>query len=283
MEFWGVEVKAGEPLVVEPEDDMVLHLSQACLAEVNKDKGTEPVHLYAKIGDQKLVIGILSHDKFPQISVDLIFDAEFELSHNWKNGSVHFTGYKALIPSESDDDSDSEDDQPLIPAPAKQEIKIVETNKDVKSDQMLDGGDSDEENSSSDDEESDDEQQAKIKNDEESEDEDESDSEEEDEETPEKATNGKKRAAESSKKTPVAEKKARLVTPEKSGIKTDGQKGGGHTATPYPSKQAGKKAANSDRGKQQTSKSGGTFHCKPCNRSFNSEIALQSHTKAKHQ
>lgn len=58
-----------------------------------------------------------------------------------------------------DDDSDSEDDQPLIPAPAKQEIKIVETNKDVKSDQMLDGGDSDEENSSSDDEESDDEQQ----------------------------------------------------------------------------------------------------------------------------
>lgn len=74
---------------------------QACLAEVNKDKGTEPVHLYAKIGDQKLVIGILSHDKFPQISVDLIFDAEFELSHNWKNGSVHFTGYKALIPSES--------------------------------------------------------------------------------------------------------------------------------------------------------------------------------------
>lgn len=73
---------------------------QACLAEVKKDKGSEPVFLYAKIGDQKLVLGILSSEKFPQISLDLVFEKTFELSHNWKNGSVHFTGYRSPTPFE---------------------------------------------------------------------------------------------------------------------------------------------------------------------------------------
>lgn len=49
------------------------------------------------------------------------------------------------------DDSDSEDDKPHSPALAKQQIKTVETSKDVKSDQMVDSSDSDEEDSSSDD------------------------------------------------------------------------------------------------------------------------------------
>ena len=72
---------------------------QAALGEV-KDKG-EPVTLYVKFGNQKLVLGTLSSEKFPQISYDLIFEKEFELSHNWKNGSVFFTGYKAEPPLES--------------------------------------------------------------------------------------------------------------------------------------------------------------------------------------
>lgn len=48
-----------------------------------------------KFGDEKLGIGILSSEKFPQISFNLVFEKEFELSHNWKNGSVVFTGYRA--------------------------------------------------------------------------------------------------------------------------------------------------------------------------------------------
>lgn len=68
---------------------------QACLGEVRKDKGSEPVSLYVKIDNQNLAVGTLSLEKFPQISYDLIFEKEFELSHNWKNGSVFFTGYKA--------------------------------------------------------------------------------------------------------------------------------------------------------------------------------------------
>lgn len=72
-------------------------IMQACLGEVKKDKGSEPVHLFAKVDDKKFVIGILSSEKFPQISFDLVFEKEFELSHNWKNGSVYFTGYRSSI------------------------------------------------------------------------------------------------------------------------------------------------------------------------------------------
>lgn len=53
-----------------------------------------------KVDEQKLVLGTLSHDKFPQISFDLVFEKKFELSHNWKNGSVYFAGYRAYYAPE---------------------------------------------------------------------------------------------------------------------------------------------------------------------------------------
>ncbi|WRX07951.1 hypothetical protein QQP08_000438, partial [Theobroma cacao] len=46
------------------------------------------VTLHVNADGQKLVVGTLSHQNFPQLSFDLVFDQEFELSHNWKNGSV---------------------------------------------------------------------------------------------------------------------------------------------------------------------------------------------------
>ncbi|KAA3465036.1 histone deacetylase HDT1-like isoform X3 [Gossypium australe] len=63
-----------------------------------------------------------------------------------------------------------------------------------------------------------------------------------------------------------------------------GKKAGGHTATPHPSKKAGKTSATAAAAAQvkQTPKSGGSFPCKSCGRSFGSENALQSHSKAKH-
>nr|GMC49548.1 histone deacetylase HDT1-like [Ipomoea batatas]GMD83438.1 histone deacetylase HDT1-like [Ipomoea batatas] len=93
-----------------------------------------------------------------------------------------------------------------------------------------------------------------------------------------KVESGKKRPPESSKKTPVPEKKVKMATPQK----TDGKKGSEHVATPHPSKKAAGKTPNNKAAKQQTPKSGGSHLCKPCNRSFGSESALDSHSKAKH-
>ncbi|KAK4772759.1 hypothetical protein SAY86_014534 [Trapa natans] len=84
MEFWGVEVKAGQPLKVKPEDEEIIHISLATLGESEK-KGVESVPIYVKSGNKKLVLGTLSANKFPQISYDLVFEKEFELSHNWKD------------------------------------------------------------------------------------------------------------------------------------------------------------------------------------------------------
>ena len=56
--------------------------------------------IYLKVGEQKFVLGTLNREKIPQISLDLVLDKEFEISHNSKNASVHFVGYKALLPDE---------------------------------------------------------------------------------------------------------------------------------------------------------------------------------------
>jgi len=71
---------------------------QACLGEAKKDKGNESVCLFVNFDDQKLVLGTLSHEKIPQIPFDLVFEKDFELSHNLKNGSVFFSGYKVAQP-----------------------------------------------------------------------------------------------------------------------------------------------------------------------------------------
>ncbi|KAF9591122.1 hypothetical protein IFM89_002077 [Coptis chinensis] len=102
-------------------------------------------------------------------------------------------------------------------------------------------------------------------------------SDEADEETPKKGT---KRPAQSASKTPIPEKKAKLLTPQKTG--PEGKKVGGHTATPHPSKKSGKTSINNDNSKQKTPKSSGQIPCKSCSKTFNSDTALQSHSKAKH-
>ncbi|KAM3205110.1 histone deacetylase HDT1 [Capsicum annuum] len=282
MEFWGAEVKSGQPLSVQPGDDMILHLSQASLGEVKKDKGSEPVCLFVTIDGKKLVLGTLSTDKLPQQQFDLIFDRDFELSHNWKNGSVYFFGYKTANFEDEEDDElyedGSDEEIPLTianngkpeakasakdSAPAKQKVTVVEPSKGAKVD------DSDE---SSDDDLSDDEDDSEMGED----DSDEDQSDESEEETPEKAETSKKRPADSSAKAPVLDKKkTKFTTPQK----TDGKKGAVHVSTPHPSKQAGKTPGNKP---NQTPKSGGSFACKTCNRTFGSENALESHSKAKH-
>ncbi|XP_039064865.1 histone deacetylase HDT1-like [Hibiscus syriacus] len=237
MEFWGIEVKAGQPIKADPGADYVIHLSQASLGE-SKNKA-DSVPLYVNTDGKKLVLGTLSHQNCPQLSFDLVFDQEFELSHNWKNGSVYFLGYKTYVPEEGDDfdmsgdevSSDEEEELPLVaaengkakadaktakanagkPEPVKSAVKIAEPSKKTEDD----------------DEDSEDEEDS----DEMSEDD---TSDEEDEETPKKVESSKKRPAEPA--TPASSKKAKsAVTPQK----TDGKKGG-HTATPTQQSRLGK-------------------------------------------
>ncbi|KAK2644260.1 hypothetical protein Ddye_019455 [Dipteronia dyeriana] len=94
MEFWCVEIKGGEPLKVEIGCDKILHLAQASLHALKKDHGDVSVSLFLKTGNQVVVLGNLCIGKQHQVFVDLVFEKEIELSHNWKDGSVHFCGYK---------------------------------------------------------------------------------------------------------------------------------------------------------------------------------------------
>ncbi|KAK4286376.1 hypothetical protein QN277_002937 [Acacia crassicarpa] len=299
MEFWGVEVKAGEPVKVDPLDfDAYIHISQAALGETKKDKGAEPVVLYLKFGDQKLVLGTLSKDNFPQISFDLVLEKEFELSHNSKNVSVFFCGYKAEIPEEEGDDdfddmSDSEEDVdlPVIAkdngkldtktglakvAPSKKsDATFNDTKKQAKVEPKDEEDDEDDDSDEEDDEEGgsdEDVMDADSDSDEES-DEDEDDEETPKKQTPKKADLSKKRPNDSASKTPVSAKKAKSGTPEKNDAKK-----GGHTSTPHPMKK-GAKTPNSE---AKEPKSGGQLSCKSCSKSFNSESGFQQHNKAKH-
>ncbi|KAL1209508.1 Histone deacetylase HDT4 [Cardamine amara subsp. amara] len=158
MEFWGIEIKPGKAFMVEPEDGYVIHVSQVALGETKKLKEDENVPVYAKVGDEptKFAIGTLSQ-KFPQVSLDLFFEQEFELSHNSKS-SVYLLGYKTPDVSDQLDEeieSDSEIDEfmgqqcGLLPPEEKVGTGMPE------SDEEQDGSDSDEMGS---DEESDDEE-----------------------------------------------------------------------------------------------------------------------------
>lgn len=83
---------------------IILLVWQASLGESKKEKARESVPLFVKFGDQKLVLGTLITDNIPQLSFDLVFEKEFELSHNWKNGSVYFCGYQTPLPQDSSGD-----------------------------------------------------------------------------------------------------------------------------------------------------------------------------------
>uniref|UniRef100_A0A7N0USY8 Nucleoplasmin-like domain-containing protein n=1 Tax=Kalanchoe fedtschenkoi TaxID=63787 RepID=A0A7N0USY8_KALFE len=234
MEFWGVEVKAGQPLKVSPGEGKVIHLSQASIGESKKGKD-ESVPVYVKIGEQKLVIGTLSADKHPQIQYDVVFEKDFELSHNWKSGSIFFCGYRTQNPGDDEGfsgdefDSDSEDEELPIengkpelvnvaaaakPAAAdKAKISVQEAAKEAKADSDEDSSD-DEDFSDSDDEDISDDGDEKMG---EGDSDDEEDSSEEDEKTPTPKKENKKRPTEPENKTPVPSKKAKIATPQKTG------------------------------------------------------------------
>ncbi|RLN30362.1 hypothetical protein C2845_PM05G26710 [Panicum miliaceum] len=302
MEFWGLEVKPGTTVRCDPSDGYILHLSQAALGESKK---SDNALMYVKVDDQKLAIGTLSPDKYPQIQFDLVFDKEFELSHTSKAASVFFSGYKVEQPgvgdemdfdSEEDEDEEEELDIPVIKengkAQGKEEKKdkagpaASKSVKDVeKKSKDEDDSDEDETDDDSDDDDLSPEEggddDSSDEGDSSEDDEDSEDGEEEETPTPKKKPEvGKKRTAENALKTPVSDKKAKVATP--SGQKSGGNKGTGHVATPHPAKGVSKTPANNDKSKEKSPKSGGSVSCKSCSKTFNSDMALQAHSKAKH-
>ncbi|KAL6494884.1 hypothetical protein OROGR_031684 [Orobanche gracilis] len=92
MEFWGVEVKAGEPLYVAPEDGKLIHLSQVALGEFKNVKSANSVLVHMTVDDKRVVIGRLSAER-SQIKFDLVLQKKFMLSHDSIDGSVYFCGY----------------------------------------------------------------------------------------------------------------------------------------------------------------------------------------------
>ncbi|KAK1301196.1 Histone deacetylase HDT2 [Acorus calamus] len=244
LEFWGVEVKSGESIKCAPKKKRYLHLSKACLVKPKKEKN-DSVRLFVKFDDKKLVLGTLSADKCPQISYDVVFEKEYSDISDL---------FEMDYPVSKENDKLKDEVATLVPvqdeakADLKSNAKAVA--EELKSDESYDD--------SLDDPFFDD-----------------------DFDIHSEAQVGKKREVGSSITTHAPEKKAKLVTPS-GGKKTgaDVKEGSGHTATLHPPKQAAKIPAMDKQ--KQVPKSGESVSCKSCSKTFNSENALQSHTKAKH-
>ncbi|KAL3625832.1 hypothetical protein CASFOL_030361 [Castilleja foliolosa] len=192
IEFWGVEVKPGVPIKVKHDYGRLIHISQAALGEAVKDvKGAKNIPLRMKIDDKDFVLGFLKPEERTQLMFDLVFEKEFVLSHDWKNGSIFFMGYSSAVEDESSDSDDVSEDG----------------SDDEDMALSLGGGSSDD--LSGDDSEEDD---------------------SEEEEMPKNVQQSKKRPAVSAQAAPVFAKKAKSATPEKPGNKK-GQNASGKNAT----------------------------------------------------
>lgn len=298
MEFWGVEVKAGESLKVKPDLFKLIHISQAAIGEVKDVKEAKHVPLRLTVGENSYVIGTLSAEDRPQLMFDLVFEKEFQLSHGWKNGSVYFIGYTADDPSTDEIDSGDDmfsDEENVLEAP--NEKLVADVKEDVKPDALKSAqskdaknakvaelkkeADSDKDNDDDSEDDSDDDSEddsddvplgmdgpegMDLSDDSEDDKSDEDDdSEEEEEETPKKVEQ-KKRPAPSPKVAPGSGKKAKQATPDN---KSGGKKG---PAMPF-SKQNGKPSFNGNNNKQkaQSPKSGGQFSGNKSNKNFSGQ------------
>ncbi|KZV42623.1 hypothetical protein F511_32886 [Dorcoceras hygrometricum] len=241
-------------------------MSQAALGEVNDVKGAKHVPLRMKIDDKSFVLGSLSAEERTQVMFDLVFEREFELSHDWKNGSVYFMGYIADdAVSDEEDFSDESDDEPMYALPngnINQKVENVNVAKSVakvgKKKEEIPVSDEDEDDSELD---SDDEnafsksEQENFGDDSKNDSEDETDgsfSSEEEPEPPKNAKQNKKRPADSAP-PPVfnKNKKAKPSAPNNTGNKKTV-----HNANPLPSKQAAKSPASNKSNEKNKKKNG---------------------------
>nr|GMD17919.1 histone deacetylase HDT1-like [Ipomoea batatas] len=222
MEFWGVEVKQGQSLKVSPEHDRIIHISQASLGEVKDEKAANKVPIRLKIGGKNFVIGTLSAGDRPQIMFDLVFEKEFELSHDWKNGKEFDFESDEELPIESPENGKLEPKVNAAKPAKKPSATEALPSKKLESKPAADPKKV--EPVSDDDDDSDDEDEDGEDSDESMEDgeseEDDSEEDESDEETPVKGKpQMKKRPAQPLPETRAPAKKAKQATTDKSGGK----------------------------------------------------------------
>lgn len=67
--------------------------TQASLGEVKKKKD-EFINLHITVDAEKHLVGTLHPKRLPQVVYNLAFEKDIQISHNWKNGSVHLFGFK---------------------------------------------------------------------------------------------------------------------------------------------------------------------------------------------
>ncbi|KAJ7515605.1 hypothetical protein O6H91_22G020000 [Diphasiastrum complanatum] len=133
MEFWGIEVIPGKPSDVKLEEHSYLHVSQAALGERKGGKGSaERVVIRAYVEKQEVVIGSLTPGKCDQISLDLIFNKGFKLSHNSTSYNVYFCGYTSESPGEEFFSSDEEEEDVKDKEPSGEAILRKANGKPVK-------------------------------------------------------------------------------------------------------------------------------------------------------
>ncbi|EEC72001.1 hypothetical protein OsI_04861 [Oryza sativa Indica Group] len=272
MGFWGVAVRPGETVMCDPPGEFYYHISQIALepGELN-----ENVQVFGEVdGDE-------SDEEVP-LAIPLFPNSDDDKIKEVQNSPSKFATLKSAAAAS--------------PTPEA----IVEERKNYGKSEA-DDDDSDEESDASGEDEYDDDEDMIDKQDSSDDDGDSSD----EEETPSKNTKGTNRHVETPLNTPP-QKRARLATPIMDSKAGTGKRSGYvHVATPYPAKQAKKTPVNNDMAKQSSgyvhvatpypakqakkrtanndmSEHSAGYACKPCNKTFNTSMGLEAHSKAKH-
>ncbi|CAO1942727.1 unnamed protein product [Urochloa humidicola] len=283
---WGVLVRPGETVKCDP-GELYCHISQIALQD---DKGNENVRVFVKVGGNEILIGTLSAFKFPQCTIGLVFEKEFELLHTSKISNISALGYKfrerqSYSDTSTGEDDDSDEEVPLaIPLyPDADDDKSKETKRGLEkpaSTQFCEPKNTLEETKDPEKLKADDNSDENSVDSEEGESGDNEDSSDEgDAEDSLKNAIGKNRPAETPLKTPL--KKAKISTPSmgnKTGSTSTKKSGYVHVATPYPSSKYVKKTPSIiDNYKQPAG-----YSCKSCSKTFHSSFVLGIHCKVKH-
>uniref|UniRef100_A0A0D9V9B1 C2H2-type domain-containing protein n=1 Tax=Leersia perrieri TaxID=77586 RepID=A0A0D9V9B1_9ORYZ len=263
MGFWGIVVRPGETVKCDPPGELYYHISQIAL---EPGELSENVHVFVEVdGDESDEEVPLAIPLYPRLDDDKVKEAQ----HSPSKLSGHKYAAAAASPI------------PEVVVPERKNYGKRKADDKVSDEEDGDDsgvGESDDDEDSSDDGESSDEEETPLK--------------------------GKNRPVETPLKTPP-QKKMKLATPIMSKAGTGTSRSGGgyvHVATPHPAKQAKKTAGNNDMFKKSAgyvhvatphpakrtpanndmSKHSDGYACKSCNKTFNSSMGLEAHSKAKH-
>uniref|UniRef100_A0A0E0CBW8 C2H2-type domain-containing protein n=1 Tax=Oryza meridionalis TaxID=40149 RepID=A0A0E0CBW8_9ORYZ len=245
MGFWGVAVRPGETVMCDPPGEFYYHISQIALepGELN-----ENVQVFVEVDGKRILLGTLSvehrdeSDEEVPLAIPLFPNSDDDKIKEVQNSPSKFATLKSAAAAS--------------PTPEA----IVEERKNYGKSEA-DDDDSDEESDASGADEYDDDEDMIDKQD--SSDDDDGDSSDE-EETPSKNIKGN-RHVETPLNTP--QKRARLATPIMDSKAGTGKRSG----------YAKKRTANNDMSEHSAG-----YACKSCNKTFNTSMGLEAHSKAKH-